>query len=400
MRKHFLLWLMLILSFLMLNAQPHPNENVSVDTNLVLNKTDSLYQNFNERLKTLENNQLKKNVKIAEDNIGKANLIIDWSAMMFTLLTILLVLAGALGIREFSKVQQTEHRIRETERTMLLQLEEIKKELNDIQNYKSELIKDIQLFIQSTYYLNYSRQSYRAGDYSAAKEALYNLLDLESNNLDALSLLGKSLMMEGNIEESTSIFDKMLTVDSQNPDAYYGLAMNYFYTDLNKSKDFCEKALEGNPTHFNSLIFLSVIYRELGRVEEALRISKKAQGIKQYAVNSFYIAVIHYSRGEEKRARKYFDEANFLAKQFLERVDRWSWGLFIVAVQNGLNNNLKESEIIIRSILEINPSNFVRNGMIMHLNFILQNKPDDKIMNSLLAFISDKKIKSAENVLR
>ena len=317
----------------------------------------------------------------SEHNFELASKIIDWSAMIFTTLAILLIIAGGIGIKEFTDLRKTEKNLRET-------LTEIKTELSEIQNYRADIIKETKNFIEVNYCLNAGIQSYQSGDYFTATDHLHNVINLDPNHLEALFYIGKSLMMEYEEENANSIFERILEIDPKYSDAYYGLALNCSDSDPEKAINYCKKAVECKPKHVYALNFLGLIYAGIGNIDKALEVHKRSRLIKENPGNSFSIALIYYAIGEIEKAKKCFAESNYLAQKRVERLSQSHWHFYMMGVVEGLFGKMTKAKELINKALEYNSSKRIRKGMKKNLIFLVDNVKnvrDKKNIESLMS---------------
>ncbi len=382
MKANFTL-LLVILSIIIL-LSPMYSQDGKLQTNPeVINKIDSLSNSMNEQFQKLRANQLNKDIELAKQHIERANRIIDWSAMIFTALAILLVIAGAVGLKQFSQIRRTEQNMKD-----MLAMAQI--ELREIQKYRDEIISETKIFMELTYYLNEGISTYHSGNYLRARELLYKVIDIKENHVEALYFIGKSLVMEGKQVEATAEFEKIIRISPNYSNAYLGLAQNYFDTDEKKSIAYCQKAVEVEPENSSAWDFMGLVYQQTDQIDDAFVCAISARNIRRCSTTAYFISTLYYVKDDLTNAKKYFDEAKYLAYQDIEKVQKIHWAHFYIGVIEGLSNNLKEAKSHFRKSQEYNKSPAIQKGMINQLKFLSRHKPDNKNIKAMLAYLENK----------
>ena len=101
MRKVYILKFVLALLVIVNFSNLAFSEEKSVNTIEQFVELDKKVQSLSDSIKNKENSN---NIELAKNQLELANKIIDWSAMFFAALAALIVIAGAVGLKEFSKI--------------------------------------------------------------------------------------------------------------------------------------------------------------------------------------------------------------------------------------------------------------------------------------------------------
>lgn len=374
-------------------------------SNLVdsLNHSLKRQQNvINAKFDEINKEKLKTEIDFANKQIEMANRIIDYSAMIFTVLAILLVIAGGIGLREFSQIRKIERNMQEAVAQIHLELENVKKiesdligklketekELSKIESYKDDILDETKKYMEITYYLNEGIQRYHTGDTLKARELLYRVISLDRDNTKAYFIIGKSLIVEDMNDDALNIFEKILKIDPDNADAYYGLAINNFEINKNKAISYCKKAVELNPNHPFAINYLGLLYRDIDKIEETLEYHLKSRSVRKIAGTAFFIGIIYFAKGDFENAKKLFDESNYLAHEQIEKAIQVHWPYYTLGVIEGLNGNLSESKKFILKAIEANKTHNVRRAMKSHLDFLLRYKDDKRDIENINTMVS------------
>lgn len=359
-----------------------PQDQKNISDSMKLEKVDSLTSSLKEEIKQIKESQIEKEIEFAKQHIERANRIIDWTSMMFAALAILLVIAGAIGLNEFTK-------IRNTERNMKEMLNEIKKELDELKKQRSDIVKETKVFTELIYYYNEGMANYHSGEYLKARELLFKVIDLKRDHVDALYLIGKSYVAEDNLEDAISSFEKILTIDPENSKAYLGLARCYKRQDkIERAISYFEKAIELDPQNASAFDSLGLTYRQIGKLEEAISCYLKARGIRKNSESVFFIGLIYYAQSEFINAKKYFDEALYLSQQEIEEYRAIHWAYFHIGVIEGLRNNLKEAKNYLLKSYECNKAIPISQAKTRDLKFLLDHEKNDETKENIKKMIA------------
>ena len=114
-------------------------------------------------------------------------------------------------------------------------------------------------------------------NFISAEENLKKILELDSNNLKALFLLGSVFLEIKQFDNSKEYLKKVIDLDPNIANANSNLGVVYInLREFDLAKKYILKAIEINPKHLDAYNYLGLIYSELGLLEEALSSTKKA----------------------------------------------------------------------------------------------------------------------------
>ncbi|MFX0141104.1 MAG: tetratricopeptide repeat protein [Candidatus Hodarchaeota archaeon] len=382
----------------------------------LLKSIDSLnvsLSSLNSEIDKFKKDQLKVDIEQAKENLELANRIIDWSSMFFTALAILLVIAGGIGLKEFSKIRQTEQNMKILLNNVKSELDEIGKhkveifnELNNMKKYRAEIIEETKNYMEISYYLHEGIQAYDAGDLFKSRVLLTKVINnsctSDSDRITAHFFIGKSyyLEMEGTISKANENFKEILKIDPNNSLAYEGFAMCDLYKNKEKAIEHLKKAIELEPNNFRAMEGLGHIYRSINKLDIALQYYLEAQSNSNIGIfytyrkeglfsTSYFIGLIYYVLGDIKEKDKYFEEALYLANKQLDKFQHLHWAHFVIGVIKGLNNKFDEAKEHIEIALGHNSLKGVRYTMKEDLKFLLKYVKKDKNIKAMIPLFGD-----------
>jgi len=380
----------LLISFILIPIFLSPQDNKESQEKSVMSKDAHSILTLQSQIDSLEyiitkakDQALNQEIEFAKQHIERANRIIDWSAMFFTAIAILIVIAGGIGLKQFSNLRQMEKDIEDN-------LNRTKEELQKIKESKSEILENINRFIEINYFYNEGKQAYQAGRYLNAREMMYKVIDLQPTNVKAYFYIGRSLTQEKNYEEANSIFNEILSIDTNSALAYLGLAI--LYSDMNdkeQAEKYCRLSIDKDPKYTSALDFIGTLLRDLGKIDEAVKYHFQALRIEKVARTCTLIGLIYYVKDDFINSERYFEEADYLAKQQIIKVNRVHWAHYIQGLIKGLENKMEDSKYHFKKAMEFNQSWPPRRDMINHLKFLLKYVKDKENINMMIRFLEN-----------
>lgn len=206
-----------------------------------------------------------------------------------------------------------------------MSLEEITKELNYQENHdilfiannlqglerKSEIISEE--FVGKKYWTKH--RDFLIG-YSHERKKYKIILSEEPENEDALFHLAKTYFFDGDFGQALSTMLKLKTINDNYP---YQKYLSKIYTGIGQKKyeekDYssAEEYLQKAVSLFESSVaweYLGKVFRETGKLDEAITAFEKSIGIDDIQVDSYYeLGMIYYERDELKLAERNFRAA-------------------------------------------------------------------------------------------
>ena len=310
-----------------------------------------------EKLKEFNNAQLKEKLKETKSNL---NLIINWTGIIFSAFTIILALAGILGIYELWRIRKISS--------------EMKSELDLLKLQKADVFSEMSVIAK----FEAGRQAYYYGNLLEARRIFYELLELNNTDSRAYYYIGNSFRLENEFNNAIDSFNKILEIDPKNSEGYYGLAMTFF-KNKNESEaiDNFKLALEFNPKHDKALNRLGTLYRMTTlikdpneRLNKALECYSKAEKISRTAYTSFNKGIIFFAMSNNEKAKKIFTEAEYHCFEMIKKSQKLHWAYHYLAVIEGLRGNIFESKSLLIKAVNNNDSSEFRIEMKQDLDFL------------------------------
>jgi len=151
------------------------------------------------------------------------------------------------------------------------------------------------------------------GEFSEARLHLKTVWELERDNAPSALLYSLSLFMSSDFEMAHLVLDGVLSGDStpsQKATAWYqkGLIQKK-RNQLEDAQGAFTKALELDPSHFNSMQELALIYNSIGQSENALQILRTKLHFTDDAPTMNDIGVISWQSGKKEEAYKWLIKA-------------------------------------------------------------------------------------------
>lgn len=103
---------------------------------------------------------------------------------------------------------------------------------------------------------------------------------------------GLKNLQNKNYNEAIKNFEKAITINSSNAQAYYGLGIAYYPSDKEKARNYLNKALEYNPQYGEAYMALADVYYILGDYPATVNAAQKGIEIKPNTPKLYLLAGI------------------------------------------------------------------------------------------------------------
>jgi tetratricopeptide (TPR) repeat protein len=298
-----------------------------------------------------------------DDDIGElADLIVTWSGLvlagfglLMSVLTILFVAAGFVGIRELRSIRETGQRARReldeqqkvagaildegnravqaaealsVEANQLLarartaadvteaQSEQIRQLNERLQTQISDLDRRVSTIVEVSYLFNEGEAAYRTGQYEKAIEYLQRAVELDPKNARVRYRLGRSLTNLGRDAEAarelTVAIEGGLALDR----GERALAYLYRYSDPAKAQIHADRATAAGPDFAPNWNCLGLLRRDAGNFAGSRDAHLRAYELDPAAITtSFYLALLAANMQAFPQARERSTEAMRLLEE-------------------------------------------------------------------------------------
>ena len=395
--KHVSLFLLIVLSYLSLYSQDKniPSKNYPADLNRIETKFDSATHMLESKVEKIEKNQHEVAEEFSNSKTQMANRIINWSGFILCALAILIVIAGFYGMKEFSQIRRTERNMKEmlaevqnkltkSENT----LKEAENKLKEINNSKNTIDDATKKYMEKSFLYYQGLNEYHSSNYLKARELLYKVLELENDNVKAMYLIGKSMVLEGDKKNPIRIFDKILAINPKDSYGYLGLAMCYSYKDRPRAFEYCNMAIELDPHNSDALIYLGIMYRRENDIANSHEKHLKAFNINESSNAAFFLGIIYYAQHDLKNSEKYFDKTKYLCMESLEKGQRSKWTYYQLGFIKGLNNNLNEAKSLFNAAYNYDKSKAIRDMLLDDLQWILKYDKGNTAITTMVSYLN------------
>ena len=125
--------------------------------------------------------------------------------------------------------------------------------------------------------LDRALQYHNTGQFQQARQIYHTILGRDSNQADALHLLGVLAHQTGDHHLAVRLIEKAIRINSSNPSYYCNLGVVYRSLEsFDRSISYYRKALELKPDYTDAFNNLANIFRKLGRLNQAAAMYQKA----------------------------------------------------------------------------------------------------------------------------
>ena len=357
-----------------------------------------------------------------DDDIGQlADLIVTWSGLvlagfglLMSVLTVLFVAAGFVGIRELRSIRETGQRARReldeqqkvagaildegnraveaaealsVEANQLLerartaadvtesQSEQIRQLNERLQTQISDLDHRVSTIVEVSYLFNEGEQAYRAGQYEKAIEYLRRAVELDPKNARVRYRLGRSLTNLGRdaeaAQELTIAIERGLSLDR----GERALAYLYRYSDPATAQMHADRATVAGPDHASNWNCLGLLRRDSGDFAGSRDAHLRAYELDPTVITtSFYLALLAANMQAFPQARERSTEAMRLLEDGERRAKiKNMWAAVIRWADLVLRGSYDEADRYAAELTETCPSARRAQEICDHMEFLLRS---------------------------
>lgn len=298
-----------------------------------------------------------------DDDVGElADLIVTWSGLvlagfglLMSVLTILFVAAGFVGIRELRSIRETGRRARReldeqkkvageildegnravqaaeslsVEANELLERARLAAEVTEAQSEQirllnarlqtqiSDLDQRVSTIVEVSYLFNQGEAAYRSGEYEKAIDLLQRALELDPKNARVRYRLGRSLTNLGRDAEAAQELRAAIEGGLSRDRGERALAYLYRYTDPVAAQTHAARATEAGPDHAPNWNCLGLLRRDIGDFTGSREAHLRAYELNPHLITTpFYLALLAAQAQAFPQARERSTEAMHLLEE-------------------------------------------------------------------------------------
>ena len=356
------------------------------------------------------------------DDIGQlADLIVTWSglvlagfALLMSVLTILFVAAGFVGIRELRSIRETGQRARreldehkkvageilDEGNRAVLAAEELSVEANsllerarnaaDVTEQQSEQIRQLNTRLQAqisdldqrvstivevSYLFNQGEAAYRAGQYEKAIEFLQRALELDPRNTRVRYRLGRSLTNLGRDAEAAQELSQAMEGGLAPDRGERALAYLYRYSEPARAHLHAVRATQAEPDRATNWNCLGLLRRDIGDFAGSREAHLRAYELDPSLITTpFYLSLLAAQMQAFPQARERSTEAMRLLEEGERRARiKNIWAAVIRWSDLVLRGSYEEADRYAAELDETCPSARRAHEICDHMEFLLRS---------------------------
>jgi tetratricopeptide (TPR) repeat protein len=356
------------------------------------------------------------------DDLGQlADLIVTWSglvlagfALLMSVLTILFVAAGFVGIRELRSIRETGQRARreldehkkvageilDEGNRAVLAAEELSVEANSLlerarnaadvteqqsaqiralntrlQAQISDLDQRVSTIVEVSYLFNQGEAAYRLGQYEKAIEFLQRALELDPRNTRVRYRLGRSLTNLGRNAEAAQELSEAMEGGLSTDRGERALAYLYRYSEPTKAHLHAGRATDARPDRATNWNCLGLLRRDIGDFTGAREAHLRAYDLDPTLITTpFYLALLAAQMQAFPQARERSTEAMRLLEEGERRAKiKNIWAAVIRWADLVLRGAYDEADRYAAELDETCPSARRAQEICDHMEFLLRS---------------------------
>ena len=369
----------LILSFLVLCglAVTHPAygqeqvPGVSADALVV----DSLVAAAVEAEATVLNAEAEELLDRAHDNVEMANRIIDWSAMFFAAITLVFIIAGALGLREFSSIKSVREELRALNKEMEDEVESLQafklRFEEEMEELKKSIAKDSTNIIKIAYLSSEGTLYFQSGELGRAINAFREILRIKPHDYDSMCYLSRCYIGQGRYNRAIDTANKAIGL-SERPDRGYRILGEAYRLmgrhDLSIEALLKSKELIRRRSTFNSLAYS---YLKANSLEDSFQYFLESLEMRRGSTATCGLAKVYIKLGDMEKAQEYALETVKLADEEIQRGVLYLWPYYSITFAHLILGNEEECQAYMRMSVSKNKNPSLNNEMLSDLKLVL-----------------------------
>lgn len=308
----------------------------------------------------IQDNKIDILLEKAEENLNYVSNIISWSAMIFGCFTVILIIAGYLGLKEFSNIRKVKSEMKQITNFMKKDLKKYQQKKKKIENNIKDIKNEFEITsnkMQMLIFLtNKGRSSYYKGDLSRAIVSFKKVIEIYPNDYQANCFLAKLFMDQENYKDALNYANNAILIHSDAPDAHTIIGKIHRSMDkFDSSIEAFNKSIRIQASNSN-LNPLAYTYYKIGDYENAIKIFKESLAFKRTSSATCGLAKAYIKTGLYTDAYEYFQNAILLAKEEILNGTEYIFPYYNLASSYLVLNKQSECLRIINKALEINRS--------------------------------------------
>lgn len=276
------------------------------------------YSAIDKKLDSIDEQLSMSILQTAQHKVDIANVLIQWMAALLAITTIVIAVAGFIGLREFNAV-------RSKEKEMEIKLNQMEDAIKKIGEVRSQVLTESRNLILCLNHLSQARAFKNLGQIQEAHREIVRALEMVKDTdyelRSELHLLqGEIYKDQSNYSKSISEIRKSIEIKSNNPRAYRYLGSVYFMMNrLNEAEMNMKKSLELLPDDPRTLNNLGEIYvgkKEYEKAEITFLQSKDLN--PEYPAPYLHLGTIYRYFNQKDKSISCFEQAEKLCKKRID----------------------------------------------------------------------------------
>jgi len=162
----------------------------------------------------------------------------------------------------------------------------------------------------------------KAGKFDLAIKSFEKVISIDSKNSNAYVGLGNMYLQKGDLAKSAEYYNKAIAVDNSSIFAYTGLGNIYSQKgDTDKAISYYEKALAIDNNNAMAYSGLGNVYGRKGDTDKAIKCYNKAIALDKNPIFYFHLGVFYVSQNNKNEALKIVEILKKLDKSLADRLE-------------------------------------------------------------------------------
>jgi tetratricopeptide (TPR) repeat protein len=247
--------------------------------------------------------------------VDVANLAIQISVALMTLMTVILAVAAFFGFREAHQARKRDHELK-------AELEQTAQARTKLEQRLGSLEADLGSMVFVAHLFHEGQVAYSKGDYDRAASYYEESLARQPDNSEIQVRLARALVNKGQNGRADRILRIVTNKDPGNAEAWRALSTSRRFIDHDEAVRYIEKALEIDATSADNWNYLGLLLRDAGRYDEALAAYQEAQKLVPTDPIAMFFAALIYVKLQQKAAASHAMYEAYAQTEIKRKADR------------------------------------------------------------------------------
>lgn len=342
------------------------------------------------RFKNIDEQMLISLQQTASQKLDIANVLIQWMAALLSITTIVIAIAGFIGLREFNAV-------RSKEREMENKLNELSEAIKKISELPNQVLNESKRLILCRHHIAQAEAFKSRGLLHESHKELVKAIEMTKETDHELRselhlLIGNHYKMQANYVKAISELRKSIEINSNNPNAHRYLGGVYFMMNkLDEAELNLKKSLELSPDDSRVMNNLGETYVRKKEYEKAVETFLYSLELApDFSAPCLHLGNIYRFWDQKEKSLDYFEKAEKFIKSRIDAGSTHVHNFYVLGWAKIGKGEVEEARRYMEDAFRYFPSKDTVREVIWYME-VLASSPDPPTgVNEIIGFLNEK----------